>query len=128
MAEVLAEDDGVDEEGALHIHPLLPVNLLHHFIHLVCILGLKLLDRLQNLHCRACTEIGLVEHFLVAGEGHHTAAYLHVVGTQIDEFLCKHLFQTLEGLCDYLEFCHIFSRFLSYWPKGTPLPAHGLVV
>ena len=106
MAEILTEDDRIDQERALHVHILLPVYLLGFLIHLIGIFRLKLFDGFQHLHGSACAEICLVEHFLVACERHHSPTNLDVVGTQIDEFLCKHLLQSLEGLCDYLEFCH----------------------
>ena len=91
MAEVVAEDDGIDKERVLHVHVLFPVNLLYNFVHFVGVCCLEFLDWLQNLHGCSCTEVGFIEHFLVAGERHHASAYFHIVGTQIDEFLGKNL-------------------------------------
>ena len=109
VSEVLAEDDRVHQERALHVHVFLPVNLLGCFIHLIGILCLKLLDGFQYLHGCTCTEVCLVEHLLVTRESHHSPTNLNVVGAQIDQFFCKDFLQSLEGLCDYLKFSHNLS-------------------
>ena len=81
MTEIVAENHGIHQERAVHVHVLFPVNVLDHFIHFIGIRSLKFFDRLQDFYCCACAEISFVKHFLVACESHHSSANFNIIGT-----------------------------------------------
>ena len=98
VAEVVGEDDGIDEKRLLHVHIVFPVHLPHHLIHLIGIGGFELLDGFEHFHGRTKAEIRPVKHFLISCERHHAVADLNVVGPQFGHFLRQHFFQPLECL------------------------------
>ena len=107
VAELLGEDHCIDKKRVVLVHIVRPFHLLHYFVNFVGVGSLELFDWFKHFHCCAQTEVCFVKHLLSASERHHAASYLYVVCTKIDEFLGKHLFQTLEGLCYNLKFFHL---------------------
>ena len=71
VAELFGIDDGVHDEGGVQINEVIPAHLSDGIIDLICILCLKMSDGFQNPDGSSKTEVGTVEHSLVAGEGNH---------------------------------------------------------
>ncbi len=74
-----------------------PVERLGLVVKLIGVAGAEFVERLENAQGGAAAEVGAVQQFAVAVEGHHAASYAYVVGSQAAKFLGQHIFQTLEG-------------------------------
>ena len=107
MPEVLGIDHRVNGEGGLERKIPAPVDRVHSLIHIVGTMRLKLADRLEHPQRRAQAEVGPVHHGQVAGEAHHSAALLHILGTQGRQLAGKDLLQALQRLGNHLKFIHI---------------------
>ena len=71
----------------------------------------------------SCVElkIGAIHHLLVAGKRHHTASYLHIVGTQLRELLRQDGLQAHECLGNEFKFFHYLVT-IFYVESHLPQP------
>ena len=60
-------------------------------------------------------EIGSVEKFLVACKRHHSSSYLHVVRTEMREFLCQYGFKPHKRFGNHFEFLFHLYIYLFYY-------------
>ena len=104
MAELIAVYYAIHGKGGVHAQILAPVYLLHGIVDLICRLGTKMLDGLENTYCGTQGEVGPVEHLLIAGKGYHPAPLFYIVCPQGSQFLCQNSLQSLEGLGYHFKF------------------------
>ena len=83
VAELFREHYGIYGERLVVVEIFGPIHLLNLLIHIIGRLSLEMRDGFQNPDCRVQLEIGAIHQFLVSSKRHHTASYLHVVGTQL---------------------------------------------
>ena len=81
MVEVFRVDHGVDGEGLVYGHIVLPRDLFYFLIYGIGTTGFEMIDWFQDAQSGAATEIRLVEDFLVSRERHHSPTDLYVVST-----------------------------------------------
>ena len=107
VTEIVAIDNRVNGKAVTQVHVLLPVHLAADFIHVIGAVGLKVKERFEDTDCGTQMKIGLVHQGLVSFKGHHSVTNGHPIGSQINKFFCKNLFQPLEGLGNHFKFCHL---------------------
>ena len=103
VTEVRSKHSGIDGEGAVGGHHLVPVEFLHSLIELVGIVGVEFIEWLENAQCRAATEVGTIEHSLVTLKRNHAASGFHIFSPNGFQLVGKHIFQPLERLGDHFK-------------------------
>ena len=106
VTKLLAIDRRIDGKTRLQRHILRPIHLFHLLIDSVGILGLETKDRHQHARGGSEIQIRLVHQRQIAREGHRTALFLDIVGTEPNQLLSQYIFQTFEGLGYHREFFH----------------------
>ena len=103
IAEFRAVYSGVDCESGVGSKIFFPFDISDGVVEFVGVRGREFENRFQNPECGPAAEIRLVHYFKVTFKRDHAQAGLHISGTEIDEFLAQHVFQSLECLGHHLE-------------------------
>ena len=107
MSELLGVDHGVDGKGCVEVEIETPVNGAYGVVDIIGVGRFEVLDGFEHAHGGAQTKVGAVHHFLVAGKGHHAAAYLDVIGAEFGQFLSQNLFKSLKGFGNEFKLFHL---------------------
>ena len=106
VTEHLAVHDRINRKCRIAVKILLPVHRLDDIVNLVGVHRLEMHNGFQDAYGCPQMEVCLVHQRLVTCKRYHTAANLHVVGTQCHQLLGQYLFKTLESLCNQFKFVH----------------------
>ena len=101
VGEGVGVDHRVEGEGIRRPHPLAPVEAAQRLIELIGGTGAEARQRQQHAQRRTQLIVRAVEEGPIAAEGDHTAAFLHLLGAEGDEFLGQDGLQGLERLGDH---------------------------
>ena len=101
VGEGVGVDHRVEGEGIRRPHPLAPVEAAQGLIELIGGTGAEACQRQQHAQRRTQLIVRAIEEGLIAAEGDHTAAFLHLLGAEGDEFLGQDGLQGLERLGDH---------------------------
>ena len=106
MTEHIAIHNRVDRECRVTVEILVPLDTLYHIINLIGIGSLKMKNRFKNTHSRSKAEVRLIHKSFVTRKRDHTTTYLHIVSTQVGQFLRQHLFEPLKSFGNKFKFLH----------------------
>ena len=101
VGEGVGVDHRVEGEGIRRPHPLAPVEAAQRLIELIGGTGAEAGQRQQHAQRRTQLIVRAIEEGPIAAEGDHTAAFLHLLGAEGDEFLGQDGLQGLERLGDH---------------------------